>query len=504
MKRKLFLSAIALLSFMTSFSANILSNGGFESNLANWYVVKPYTGAVVSVDNVVASTGTNSVKILVNTTPTQLDSSALTSFFTFHKNATYKVRFKAKASSATTLTLVLKDYFANENVLQNTASLTTSFQQFEYTTTDPIVVSNHNGVLMFSYALVANGTTVWIDDVELSVLGGVDFYNAIANGDFDEASQNPRDIGWWLGSNDAVVSFDTTSKLSGPYSLLLTRNNTVGVWSDLQIHPWLTLQQGNAYKISFKAVGSVPSMRVGVFLDHLTPLWNGYNGFSTISTSQNTYTHYTDAWQVESNFSNPTILRFIDFTVGQTWLDDMRVVPYSVNLSSSTISSNSPISTLVGQLLPLTDEPGITYTLSLPDMSADATYSNNLFSVDGINLRSNASLSAGEKKIKLGITDSNLGYLTKDINVTVTDVATSSALFRVNKIEVKALQLSHEISVLNASGSFIKIFDILGKQVYSGKLVDDSERLKIPNPTSAIYVVSVEKDGKREIFKIAL
>ena len=489
---------------MTSFSANILSNGGFESDLANWYVVKPYSGVVVSVDNVVAFAGTNSVKIRVNTTPIQPDSSALASFFTLQKNATYKIRFKAKSSVATTLSVVLKDYFVSGNIWQNTASLTTSFQQFECTTSDPVLASNHNGVLMFSYELVPNGTTVWIDDVELSILGGVNFYNAIANGDFDEASQNPRDIGWWYGSNNAVVSFDTASKLSGQYSLLLTRNNTVGVWSDLQIHPWLTLQQGDAYKISFKAVGSVPSMHVGVFLDHLTPLWNGYNGFSTISTSKNTYTHYIDTWQVESNFTNPTVLRFIDFSVGQTWLDDMRVVPYSVNLSSSTIISSSPIGTVVGQLLPLTDEPEITYTLSLPDMSEDVSYSNNLFSADGIYLISNASLTVGEFKIKLGITDSNAGYLTKDVVITVSDLATLTTMAKIHRTEIKVLVQSHEILVLNAGGSFIKIVDVLGKQVYDGKLHSSSESIKFPNLTSSVYVVCIQKNGVEEFHKIAM
>ena len=215
MKRKLFFCAIALMSFMTAYSSNILKNGGFENDLTNWYVIKAYTGAVITADPTVAATGTKSAKIQVNVTPTVFDSSALTSVFTFQKNAIYKVRFKAKASATTTLAVLMKDLFVDGNILQSTAELTTSFQQFECTTTDPIVASNHNGALMFSYALVQNGTTIWIDDVELSVLGGVGFYNAVANGDFEESIQNPRDFSWWLGQNNANVTIDSSSKLSG-------------------------------------------------------------------------------------------------------------------------------------------------------------------------------------------------------------------------------------------------------------------------------------------------
>ncbi len=503
MKRKLFFCAIALMSFMTAYSSNILKNGGFENDLTNWYVIKAYTGAVITADPTVAATGTKSAKIQVNVTPTVFDSSALTSVFTFQKNAIYKVRFKAKASATTTLAVLMKDLFVDGNILQSTAELTTSFQQFECTTTDPIVASNHNGALMFSYALVQNGTTIWIDDVELSVLGGVGFYNAVANGDFEESIQNPRDFSWWLGQNNANVTIDSSSKLSGVNSLHLQRNNVVGDWLQLQIYPWITLEQGSSYKISFKAVGSADNMHVGVFLDHLNILWNGYNSYSTISTTKQTYTHFTSVWPAENVFVDPSILRFIDFSIGDTWLDDIRIVPYSVNLSSTTINSNSTVGTVVGSLLPLTDETDVTYTLSLPDMSADASYSNQLFSVNGVQLKSNAALTVGDKKIRLGITDNNGAYLTNDFIITV-NTTTPSAVVHPNKTGIKVLALSHEIFIQNASGSSIKVFDMMGKQIYNGKIVGNAERVSLPNAKSGVYVVSLDKEGTREVTKIIL
>ena len=504
MKRKLFFCAIALMSFMTAYSSNILKNGGFENDLANWYVIKAYTGAVIGVDPTVFASGAKSAKIQVNVTPTVFDSSALTSVFTFQKNAIYKVRFKAKASAATTLAVLMKDLYVEGNILQSTAELTTSFQQFECTTSDPIVASNHNGALMFSYALVPNGTTVWIDDVELSILSGAGFYNAVANGNFEETVQNPRDIGWWLGANNASVTIDASSKLVGTNSLHLQRNDVVGDWLQLQIHPWITLQQGSKYKISFKAVGSSDNMHVGVFLNYLNIWWgNAYNNASTISTIPKTYTHYTDEWLVEVLFANPTILRLIDFSVGDTWLDDIRILPYSVNLSSTTINANSPVGTVVGQLLPLTDETDITYTLSLPDMSDDASYSNQLFSVDGVQLKSNSALTLGDKKIKLGITDNNGAYLTNDFIITV-NTTTPSAVIQTNKTEIKVLALSHEIFIQNASGSSIKVFDMMGKQIYNGKIDGNAERVSLPDVKNGVYMVSIDKKGMKEVVKIVL
>ena len=420
MKQKLFFCAITLVSFMTAYSSNILKNGGFENDLANWPVINTYAGAEISIDATVSTTGSKSAKIQVNVTPAVLDASALTSIFTFQKNALYKVRFKAKASAVTTLAVIMKDLYVEGNILQSNAELTTSFQQFEFTTSDPIVASNHNGALMFSYIQVSNGITIWIDDVELSILSGTGFYNVVANGNFEESVQNPRDIGWWLGSNNASVSIDSSSKLSGVNSFHLQRNDVVGDWLQLQIHPWLSLQQGSKYKVSFKAVGSANNMHVGVFLNYLNVWWgNYYNGASTISTTPATYTHFTNEWLVEASFANPTVLRFIDFSVGDTWIDDIRILPYSINLSATTINSGSAPGTIIGELLPLTDETDITYTLSLPDMSADASYSNQLFSVDGLQLKSNAALTVGDKKIKIGITDNNGAYITNDFIITV-------------------------------------------------------------------------------------
>jgi hypothetical protein len=504
MKRKLFFCAFALMSFMTTYSSNILNNGGFENDLANWYVIKAYTGAGIAVDNTVSATGSKSAKIQVDVTPTVYDSSALTSIFTFQKNATYTVRFRAKASVATTLAVIMKDLYVDGNILQSTAELTTSFQQFECTTSDPIVASNHNGALMFSYALVPNGTTIWIDDVEISILGGVDFYNAVANGNFEEPIQNPRDIGWWLGANNASVTIDSSSKLSGVNSLHLQRNDVVGDWLQLQIHPWVTLQQGSKYKISFKAVGSAENMHVGVFLNYLNIWWgNNYNNFSKISTIPKVYTHFTNVWTTEVLFANPTILRLIDFSVGDTWLDDIRILPYSVNLSSLIINSGSPVGTVIGQLLPLTNENDITYTLSLPDMSSDPSYSNQLFSVDGIQLKSNAALTVGDKKIKLGITDNNGAYLEEDFIISV-NITTPSANFETNKTEIKVLALVHEILVLNASDSYVNIYDIMGKQIYNGKLAHNTERISLPNVKSGVYIVSIDKEGMKDVMKIIL
>ncbi len=504
MKRKLFFCVFALMSFMTTYSSNILNNGGFENDLANWYVIKPYTGAVIAVDATVSATGAKSAKIQVNVTPTVYDSSALTAPFTFQKNASYRVRFKAKASASTTIAVIMKDLYVEGNILQSTAELTTSFQQFECTTSDPIIESNKNGALMFSYALVSNGTTIWIDDVEISILGGVDFYNAVANGNFEEPIQNPRDIGWWLGANNASVTIDSSSKLSGTNSLHLQRNDVVGDWLQLQIHPWITLQQGSRYKISFKAVGSADNMHVGVFLNYLNVLWgNNYNSSSKISTIPKTYTHYTNEWLVEALFQNPTILRFIDFSVGHTWLDDIRILPYSVNLSSLTINSGSAIGTVVGELLPLTDENDITYTLSLPDMSSDPSYFNQLFSVDGLQLKSNAVLAAGDKKIRLGITDNNGAYLTKDFIISV-NITTPSANFKTNKTEITVLALLNEILVMNASGSHVNIYDMMGKQIFNGKLAENIERISLPNIKSGVYIISIDKEGIKDVMKIII
>jgi len=503
MKGKL-LCAIVLMSGMTSYSANIINNGGFENNLTNWYVLNNFAGVVVSVDEGVAASGTKSAKIIVNETPTDFKASALASIINLQKGATYKVRFKAKASSNTSLAVLINELFESGNLMQSIAEVSTEFQQFEFTTSDPVLISDHNGCLMFSYLLVSAGTTIWIDDVEISILGGVDFYNFVSNGEFDEPILT-RDFDWFLSGNNATVTVDNTSKLSGTNSLLLQRNDIFGNWTDLQIYPWLALQSGAAYKISFDAVGSSDDMHVGVFLNYQNVWWgNVYNNASTISTTPKKYTHYTDIWAVEVLFDNPTVLRFIDFTIGSTWLDNIRIVPYSVNLTSSTVLSTVPVGTSVGDLIPLTDEPGITYQLTLPDMSADPNYSNSLFSVEGTTLKTNAELTLGEKLLRLGITDSDGGFLQKDIIITVTEGSNVSVPKLDKENGIIVYRQASEITILNAERSNVKIYDITGKLYFSGKLINNTEKVAIPNIKPGVYVVAIEKAGVVKVKKVVM
>ena len=502
MKGKL-LCAIVLMSGMTSYSANIINNGGFENNLTNWYVLNNFTGVGVSVDEGVAASGTKSAKILVNETPTDFKASALASIFNLQKGATYKVRFKAKASSNTTLAVLINELFETGNTLQSTAELSTEFQQFEFTTSDPILVSDHNGCLMFSYLLVSAGTTIWIDDVELSIAGGVDFYNCVANGEFDEPILK-RDFDWWLSGNNATVTVDNASKLSGANSILLQRNDIFGNWTDLQIYPWIALQKGSTYKISFEAAGSADDMKVGVFLDYTYAVFWGYNSSSLIKTTKATYSHFTNEWPYENIFENASVLRFIDFNIGSTWLDNIRIVPYSVNLTSSTVLSNVPVGSLVGELMPLTDEPGITYQLSLPDMSTDPNYSNSLFSVEGIKLKTNTDLTVGEKLIRIGITDSNGGFLTKDMTISVTEGSNVSVPKFNKENDIIVYRQASEISILNAERSNVKIYDITGKLYFSGKLINNTEKVAIPNIKPGVYVVAIEKAGVVKVKKVVM
>ncbi|MEI7505026.1 MAG: hypothetical protein WCJ61_17265, partial [Paludibacter sp.] len=116
-------------------------------------------------------TGSQSVKLTSTGTATATSTDLQFAYvFAGVKDKQYNVYFKAKASAATTMGVMLQawSYSASPSITylsEQTVNLTTSVQTFGFTTTNPFLQPDGRNILQFLLGKLPNGVSVWIDDV---------------------------------------------------------------------------------------------------------------------------------------------------------------------------------------------------------------------------------------------------------------------------------------------------------------------------------------------------
>ena len=115
--------------------------------------------------------GSQSIKLTSTGTATVTSTDLQLAYvFAGVKDKQYNVYFKAKASAATTMGVMLQawSYSASPTITylsEQTISLTTTVQTFGFTTTNPFLQPDGRNIIQFLLGKLPNGVSVWIDDV---------------------------------------------------------------------------------------------------------------------------------------------------------------------------------------------------------------------------------------------------------------------------------------------------------------------------------------------------
>ena len=116
-------------------------------------------------------TGSQSIKLTSTGAATATSTDLQLAYvFAGAKDKQYNVYFKAKASTSTTMGVMLQawSYSASPTITylsEQTINLTTSVQTFGFTTTNAFLQPDGRNVLQFLLGKLSNGVSVWIDDV---------------------------------------------------------------------------------------------------------------------------------------------------------------------------------------------------------------------------------------------------------------------------------------------------------------------------------------------------
>ena len=146
--------------------AQLIQNGGFEDGLSEWQFVSFATGATGTavIDTTNPIDGTASVKINVTGT-TGIDwNLQLRQVFQMTQGLTYTISFKACASAAVTLPMVIQEFGSPGTVYFGQAfTAGTSAATFTYSYTAP----TSHAVFFAFYLDNIGSTTLWLDDVSV-------------------------------------------------------------------------------------------------------------------------------------------------------------------------------------------------------------------------------------------------------------------------------------------------------------------------------------------------
>ena len=268
MRKMYFLVVLMLLFCITGYaqSTNYLVNGGFENELVNWrsWIGAPAAGTV-EVESANPISGTKSAKIVLNTRGAEVWQGQFDQRLTIHKGVPMRLKFKAKASQATTINLeVAMDYAPyTASLYQADVALGTTVQEYTYTFTPTF--SDANTKMNFLFGRAAAGTTIWLDDLVIEQTEGTWDGNIIANGEFDEAlatSADPVANGGWKGNvgegDQMTFTVDETTKLSGPKSMLVNVASAVGTGlrANGSLVNYFEAKAGQNFELTFDVVAS--------------------------------------------------------------------------------------------------------------------------------------------------------------------------------------------------------------------------------------------------------
>lgn len=349
MEKILLLFVAMVISISMSVAVNFVSNGTFESDLEGWSQIENEgTHSFVSDANVpLGGTKSGLITILTSTTNGLIGDNykqGLRWRMSAIKNATYKVRFKAKASKEIQLISIFQQNFAPyAGFGENEWTITTAAENYE------MVVTNEMGVggdwsFVFYYGHLAAGDKLWIDDISIEEIPN-EITNKlsdgnICNGDFEvDIANSGTDLiaGGWrtFNADPAKTTFiiDSATPISGKKSFkgTATKEGTAG-WHAQIIWNFCPVV-GQLYTLEFKAKASE---NVGIVVESIDdwPVRDNAMCYLTYDLTPSVQSFKTDIEIAVTEYDTYTLIFWLgNLKAGKSiWLDDIKL--YQTNTLS--------------------------------------------------------------------------------------------------------------------------------------------------------------------------
>jgi len=342
MKRKLLFFMALLVSINIISAINFVSNGTFENDLDGWSQIENEgTHSFVS-DATLPLGGSKSglITILTSTTNGLIGDNykqGLRWRMSTIRNATYKVRFKARASKEIQLVTMFQQNFAPYNGFgENEWTITTSAQNYE------IDITNDKGVggdwcFIFYYGHLAAGDKLWIDDVSIEETPNQTTTQLtdgnICNGDFEANIANSgADLiagGWRTFNADparTTFAIDNATPISGTKSFKGTaiQEGTAG-WHSQIIWNFCPVV-GQLYSLEFKAKASE---NVGIVVESIDdwPVRDNAMCYLTYDITPSVQSFKADISTPVTEYDTYTLIFWLgNLKAGKSiWLDDIKL-----------------------------------------------------------------------------------------------------------------------------------------------------------------------------------
>ncbi len=226
----------------TSSSQNLIANGSFENDFANWNNLAGGTGAATfSIDTNDKVDSAKSMKVVVTASGTNAyDIQSINSPWASVSGREYTLSFYAKADVAGKTLRVVQQ---TNTYAQRDFSLTTAWQRYEWVFT----AQEANLQLRFNFPVTG---TFSIDQVSIPVPASV--INLIPNGGFENNFTNWTNLAG--GASSAAFSIETVDKVQGGKAMKVAVATAGANGYDVQSinSPWASVT-GREYTLSFYA-----------------------------------------------------------------------------------------------------------------------------------------------------------------------------------------------------------------------------------------------------------
>jgi GH35 family endo-1,4-beta-xylanase len=308
-----------LLGF-TSRAQNLISNGSFESDFANWTnLAGGSSSATFSIETTDVQHGTKAMKVAVVTPGANAyDVQSINSAWASVAGKVYTISFYAKAAvNGATLRAVQQTVtYAQKDFI-----LTTAWQKYEWAFT----AQEANLQLRFNFPVAG---TFYIDNVSIPVTAA----NLIPNGGFENDFTNWTNLSG--NSSSAIFSIETTDKVEGSKAMKVAVTTPGANAYDVQSinSPWPS-EAGKEYTLSFYAKTNVAGNKLRAVQQASTYAQKDF----TLSTSWQKYD-----WTFTTQEAN---LQFrFNFPVAGTFYIDTVSIPLS-NSGPGYTPTGPPIAT---------------------------------------------------------------------------------------------------------------------------------------------------------------
>jgi len=300
---------ISLIISIYAFSVNIVSNGTFENTTFNygWTNVGSQT---VAAETTTPLSGSKSYKATLSGGSGLANTIYSWTPIALAKSATYKITFKAKATNAASLTVLITNVTAltGNSITNQTVSLTSTVQSFELTFTNTNICGYN--IFHFLYGNFPSGTVITLDDVSIQETTSPLTNGNLCLGDFETTmvtgtTKTPNPAGYssygasgtgWTYLKPSGGTFlegiSATNPISGTKSANLSISGTgaPGATNISHMYVWsFNAALGNKFTCTFKAKVNTGTFNAGIKFasyDLTTTNFENITGVALTTTTQ--------------------------------------------------------------------------------------------------------------------------------------------------------------------------------------------------------------------------